>query len=136
MNFYEAIVSCFRNYATFSGRAPRSEFWFFSLFSVIALVLMMTIDAKVLAQRGWSPLSLAVGVTLLLPFLAVSVRRLHDVDRNGLWLLVSICSNGLIHIVLLVWYCTEGTAGENRYGPDPLTNCHVAPSSSLVLGLR
>jgi uncharacterized membrane protein YhaH (DUF805 family) len=116
MEFGEAIRSGFRNYATFSGRASRSEFWWFFLFSFLVNIAGSVLDT---ATGGAGLINLAVALGLFLPSLAMAVRRLHDTDRSGWWyLIIFIPLVGLI--VLLVWFVTRGTAGANRFGPDPL----------------
>ena len=134
MTFIDAVRSGFSNYVTFSGRARRSEFWFWFLFAIIAGVVAAVLDSMLFpammdvqtdlgdgvasfsAQGG--PISALVSLGLFLPGLAVAVRRLHDVDRSGWWLLLAFVP--LIGIiVLIVWWCTEGTRGPNRFGPDP-----------------
>ena len=134
MTFIDAVRSGFSNYVTFSGRARRSEFWFWFLFAIIAGVVAAVLDSMLFpammdvqtdlgdgvasfsAQGG--PISALVSLGLFLPGLAVAVRRLHDVDRSGWWLLLAfIPLIGII--VLIVWWCTEGTRGPNRFGPDP-----------------
>lgn len=134
MTFTEAVRSGFSKYVTFSGRARRSEFWFWLLFAIIAAVVAALLDAmlfpammdvqtdvadgvaSVSAQGG--PISALVTLGLLLPGLAMQIRRLHDVDRSGWWVLLAfIPLIGII--VLIVWWCTEGTRGPNRFGSDP-----------------
>ena len=91
MSFVEAISSCFRNYASFSGRAVRSEYWYWYLFAAIVLIVFGAIDKSLypgLAMGPFSYVSMAVGLALFLPSLAVSVRRLHDIDRTGWWVLI------------------------------------------------
>jgi uncharacterized membrane protein YhaH (DUF805 family) len=116
MTFGEAIQSGLRNYVTFSGRAPRSEYWWFFLFGLLCSIAGEILDA---ATGGAGLINLAVAFGLFLPSLAMAVRRLHDVDRSGWWyLIILIPLIGLI--VLLVWFVTRGTTGDNRFGPDPL----------------
>jgi uncharacterized membrane protein YhaH (DUF805 family) len=116
MGFVEASRSGLRNYATFSGRAPRSEYWWFYLFYLLVSLVAAMLDGM---TGGVGLLNAAVALGLLLPVLAVSVRRLHDVDRSGWWyLIILIPLIGII--VLLVWFVTRGTSGPNRFGPDPL----------------
>ncbi|MGO4438755.1 DUF805 domain-containing protein [Rhizobium sp. RAF56] len=113
MNFSEAVSSVFSKYADFSGRARRSEFWWFFLFNVVASGVA---DILSRAIFGNDALGALYSLALLIPAVAVSVRRLHDVDRSGWWILIGAIP--LIGaIVLIFWYATEGTAGENRYGP-------------------
>ncbi|HKM88768.1 MAG TPA: DUF805 domain-containing protein [Xanthobacteraceae bacterium] len=116
MNFGQAITSGFSNYVNFSDRAIRSEYWYWFLFVVLCQIATMIIDSVIGVQLTTSILSLAV----LLPGIAVGVRRLHDLDRTGWWLLLGLVP--LIGaIVLIVWFCTRGTPGPNRFGADPLT---------------
>ena len=114
MNFVQAIQSGFANYVNFSGRAARSEFWYWVLFSVLANLVATFIDAAI----GLGVLGLIVSLALLLPGIAVGIRRLHDLDRTGWWFLLVF--TGIGAIVLLVWDCMKGTTGPNQYGPDPL----------------
>jgi uncharacterized membrane protein YhaH (DUF805 family) len=115
MGFGEAIASGFSNYVGFTGRAQRSAYWFWALFEVLVLVAALVIDAVI----GVSILYPLGALALFLPSLAVGVRRLHDLDKSGWWLLI-----GLIPlvggIILLVWFCSRGTVGGNRFGSDPL----------------
>jgi uncharacterized membrane protein YhaH (DUF805 family) len=113
-NLPNSIMICLRNYVTFQGRAPRAEFWWFTLFQVIvqlSLPLLIT-----MVWPGQDKLAAAiVSLALFLPSIAVSVRRLHDLNRSGWWMwIVLIPVIGAL--VLLVWYCTRGTRGSNRFG--------------------
>ena len=114
MGFADAIKAGFNNYVTFSGRAARSEYWFWTLFSVIASIVAGIIDGIL----GLGIIGLIVSLGLFLPSLAVAVRRLHDIDRTGWWVLIAFTIIGII--LLIVWDCTKGTSGPNRYGADPL----------------
>lgn len=121
MGFQEAVRHVLSNYATFSGRARRSEFWWFQLAYLLASFVAGMIDALIF---GTGPDSAAIvapilSLSLLLPSLAVWVRRLHDTDRTGWWLLL-ILVPFLGIIVLLVFAVLRGTDGPNRFGPDPL----------------
>ena len=91
MTFVQAINSCFRNYATFATRAIRSEFWYWYLFVAIVLIVFGGINQWLnpgLSMGTFSFVNMAVGLALILPSLAVSVRRLHDIDRTGWWVLI------------------------------------------------
>jgi uncharacterized membrane protein YhaH (DUF805 family) len=118
MSFVEAISSGFRNYASFSGRSVRSEYWYWCLFAAIVLFVFGTIDRSLypgsLAMGPFSYINMAVGLALLLPSLAVSVRRLHDIDRTGWWVLIGPTVIGTL--VLIYWACLPGTSGSNRFG--------------------
>ena len=126
MDFGEAIRSGLRNYATFSGRAARSEFWYWTLFAFLASAAAGIVDSALFPTGLMAPL---VSLLLLLPGLAVSVRRLHDLDRSGWWLLLTFTAIGIV--LLLIWDCLRGTPGPNRFGPDPLAGVgYVTPPVS------
>jgi uncharacterized membrane protein YhaH (DUF805 family) len=118
MGFGEAISSGFRNYVNFSGRASRSEFWYWALFATLLSLPARIIDTVIMAGGGVSPFGAIVGLAIILPGIAVSVRRLHDLDRSGWWLL--LCLTGIGGFVLLFWDFMKGSDGPNRFGPDPL----------------
>ena len=126
MNFTQAISSGFSNYVNFAGRAVRSEYWYWVLFVIVVSIVASIIDA-VLGTTLFNPIfSLAV----LLPSIAVGVRRLHDLDRSGWWLLLSLIP--LIGaIVLIVWFVGRGTPGANRFGPDPLGLIGLSPRPAV-----
>lgn len=121
MTFPDAVRTCFRKYAVISGRAPRSEYWWWLLFVVLASIGLRILDnllfgATVERTRILEPLfSLAV----LLPTICVGGRRLHDRDMSAWWLLLLFIP-AVGQLVLLVLYALPGTAGPNRFGPDPL----------------
>jgi uncharacterized membrane protein YhaH (DUF805 family) len=111
MNWYVAVL---KKYAVFTGRARRSEYWFFVLFNLIITVILALIDAWL----GTSFLEIIYSLAVLIPSLAVGVRRLHDTDRSGWWLLIGLVPLfGLI--VLIVFFVQDSTAGANKYGPNP-----------------
>jgi uncharacterized membrane protein YhaH (DUF805 family) len=100
-----------------AGRRDRN-FWYWILFTVLVDIVTSIIDVGILSSDVM-PLSSIWGLVTFLPSLAMGVRRLHDTDRSGWWwLLVLIPVIGLI--VLIVFWCFEGTRGPNRFGPDPL----------------
>jgi uncharacterized membrane protein YhaH (DUF805 family) len=116
MNFVEAISSGFSNYVKFSGRAFRSEYWYWVLFWFVGAVVTEIIDSVLGLTLIYPLFSLAI----LLPSLAVAVRRLHDLDRSGWWILLGFIPI-VGFIILIIWYCSRGTPGPNRFGPDPLS---------------
>ena len=120
MNFQQAVQSGFSNYVNFRGRACRSEFWWFQLFlllgGIVAAVLDLFTDTNLL---GGSPLATLFWLATIIPDLAVTVRRLHDTDSSGWWILLGLIPFIGI-IVLIVWWCQKGTRGYNRFGADPL----------------
>lgn len=129
MGFGDAVKTAFQKYVNFSGRARRSEFWYFVLFTVIVQAVVGILEGAF----GWGnvidygngvevttsgPLGSLVSLALLLPSLAISWRRLHDTDRSGgFYFLFLIPIVGWI--ILIVFFATEGTRGPNRFGPDP-----------------
>jgi uncharacterized membrane protein YhaH (DUF805 family) len=118
MQFQDAIRSGFRNYVGFSGRAPRSEFWYWQLFVVLVAVAASILDSGFLPESDVGPISAVTSLALLLPGIAMAIRRLHDIDRTGWWVLLALTLIGAI--LLIVWACFKGTNGSNRFGPDPL----------------
>ena len=116
VGFGDAIRICFSKYADFEGRARRSEFWYWYLFNVIISlgVNFMTFFMGTIAGVVFSSI---VSLALLLPNIAVAVRRLHDTGRSGwMYLLGFIPCIGIIF--LLIWWC-EDSKGDNEYGPSP-----------------
>jgi uncharacterized membrane protein YhaH (DUF805 family) len=119
MNFIQSIQSGYMNYVNFSGRACRSEFWFWVLYAMLLGIVASVIDVKVLGLGAQSyGLRLVVDLVNLLPGIAVTVRRLHDINRKGWWMLIALTLIGLIP--LIYWYCQPGTSGENRFGANKL----------------
>ncbi len=132
MSFADSVKTCLSKFATWQGRASRSEYWYFFLFNFLALAIAALIDnvlgttfkfanpATGMEQSiGYGYLYLIAALGLFLPNLAVMVRRLHDTNRSGWWYWIALVP--LIGIILLiVWFCTRGTQGNNDYGSDPL----------------
>jgi uncharacterized membrane protein YhaH (DUF805 family) len=104
MNYF---LMAFTKYAQFSGRSRRSEYWYFALFSTIISVILLFVGDAV----GFPQLRLIYSLGVLIPSLAVAVRRMHDVNKSGWFLLIPIYN--------LILACTDGTSGDNEYGPDP-----------------
>jgi uncharacterized membrane protein YhaH (DUF805 family) len=124
MTFTDAIRSGFANYLNFSGRAARPELWWWILFVIIGDILANVIDAIVFGgggmMMGAGLLGILFTLATLIPGIAVQVRRLHDLDRSGWWLLIVLIPLiGLI--VLIYWYVQPGTPGTNQFGPPPTT---------------
>ena len=128
MGFFAAIGSGFRKYAVFSGRASRSEYWYFTLFvALLALLSAALVGTDLIAV----PL-----LPVLLPAITVEVRRLHDLDRSGWWWWIGAIPL-LGPLIKIGWYCRGGTIGENKYGSDPLatpktTSFTGTPESSMT----
>jgi len=176
MGFSEAIRTCFAKYVTLSGRARRSEYWYFTLFCFSANWVGNLIDK---ATTGVPIATFLIFLVLALPTTAVFVRRLHDIDRTGWWILLPIpvliatiivyvmvllgyaagggvsfpvggyllvlvlwrrvgfSVGGLVLVLwigmliwMLIWLCRRGTAGPNRYGPDPVAGTIGAATSA------
>lgn len=124
MQFQDAIRSGLRNYVTFSGRASRSEYWYWVLFAFLVAIAGSIIDHALFPFASTGPIEGLTSLLLFLPGLAVSIRRLHDIDRTGWWWLIAFTVIGII--LLLVWACARGTPGANRYGADPLAGAAVS----------
>jgi uncharacterized membrane protein YhaH (DUF805 family) len=118
MNYYQAVQSGFSNYFNFKGRAPRSEYWYWALFTTLASIVAGVLDAYVFPTTPSGIVEPLFTLATFIPSIAVSIRRLHDIDRTGWWFLLIFTLVGTI--LLLVWACFKGTAGSNRFGPDPL----------------
>ena len=115
VGFGDAVRSGLSKYVVFSGRARRSEFWFFYLFGIVAGIVALVLDAVL----GTGPLLYAVtALALFLPNLAIGVRRLHDTGKSGayyLFILIPLVGG----ILLVVWWCKDSDPGANAYGPSP-----------------
>jgi uncharacterized membrane protein YhaH (DUF805 family) len=114
--FGASVAMCFSKYATFQGRAPRAEFWWFYLMQMIVNVVLTGLEAST-GTGTFSIISGLFSLAILIPNLAVSARRLHDIGRSGWWLLLAFLPI-IGWIILLVWDCTKGTSGANRFGPE------------------
>jgi uncharacterized membrane protein YhaH (DUF805 family) len=128
MNMQTAVTTVLGKYATFTGRATRSEYWWWVLALILLMLVLGVIDGALVAPvmgfeqfspEAAQPLSTLASLALLIPSLAVSVRRLHDVDRSGWWYLLSLIPV-IGTLVLLYWYVQPGTSGDNRFGPEPV----------------
>ena len=129
MGFAEAIKSFWSNYATFKGRARRSEYWFIQLFLVLTNLAVAAIDLalmngdvdRFIANGGGGIVGLIWILVTIVPALAVLVRRLHDTGKSGWWALIGFVP--LIGgIVLLVFTVLDSDAGENKFGVSPEVN--------------
>jgi uncharacterized membrane protein YhaH (DUF805 family) len=117
MNWYLEVL---RKYAVFNGRARRKEYWFFVLFNVLISIILGFIDGLLglTDSGGLGPLRGLYTLAVLIPSLAVAVRRLHDTGKSGWFLLLALipCVGG---IILLIFMAQEGESGGNQYGSDP-----------------
>ena len=118
MNIQESIKTCFNKYATFAGRASRSEYWFFVLFGVLGGIVAMIIDVMILGysvESEYTPINSIFSLVLLIPTTAAACRRLHDVNKSGWLQLLSITVIGIIP--LIIWMASVGEKKKNKYGP-------------------
>ena len=117
MNYYLSVL---KKYAVFSGRAQRAEYWYFVLFNLIISIVLGIIDG-VIGSGTETSIGILGGIyslAILIPGLAVSVRRLHDTNHSGWWLFISLIP--LIGaIVLLVFMVRDSQSDQNQYGPNP-----------------
>ena len=122
MSFQEAVQTVFSKYATFEGRARRSEYWYFILFvSCVNFVIRML--AAIVGEGSFlttvlTGFSTIFSLGVFVPQIAVAVRRLHDIGKSGWFYLI-----GLIPVIgwifVLVWFCTDSQPCDNQYGPNP-----------------
>ncbi len=114
VNWY---LEVFKKYAVFEGRARRQEYWMFVLINFIISLVLATLSLGILETL--------YGLLVLIPSLAVSVRRLHDIDRSGWWMLVSLVP--FIGVLVLIYFCVQdSTPGTNQYGPNPKSDVEYA----------
>ncbi|MFA5048097.1 MAG: DUF805 domain-containing protein [Patescibacteria group bacterium] len=118
MKYYLAVL---KKYATFSGRAQRAEYWYFTLFNIIFLIIAAILDnllGLTIKGVGYGVIYIIYTLAVLIPSIALTVRRLHDTSRSG-WMIL-IC---LIPIVGGIWLFVltvlDSTPGDNKYGPNP-----------------
>jgi uncharacterized membrane protein YhaH (DUF805 family) len=128
MEFVGAIKNGFRNYARSTGRASRSEYWYWTLFSALVSIAGGIIDMAIFGPESSGLVGPLLGLALIAPDVAVTIRRLHDLDRKWPWFLIAF--TGIGAIVLLVWFCLSGTTGPNRFGDDPLAAADASPSAA------
>ena len=121
-------LEALKKYAVFSGRSRRKEYWYFVLFSVIVSLVLSAVDAILGTFSSSTNVGLLGGIyglAIIIPSIAVSVRRLHDIDRTGWWVLISLVPV-IGTIILLVFAVLDGTPGQNRFGPNPKASGRVA----------
>ena len=116
MDFGTSIKTCFSKYAVFSGRASRSEFWWFALFGLIGGIVTVVIDVMILGYSAEDngPVNIIFTIVTFLPYLAVGARRLHDINRSGWWQLITLTVIGII--LLIIWWATVGENKKNVHG--------------------
>lgn len=131
MDFKTAVKSCFSNYVTFSGRASRPEYWWFLLFVFGGQVVLAIVESIIFGTghgevgQGYAgyeahggPLTGLFSLAVLLPFISVGIRRLHDIGKSGWWYLIGLVP--LIGtLVLLYFFVQPSQPGSNAFGPEP-----------------
>jgi uncharacterized membrane protein YhaH (DUF805 family) len=118
MEYYKSVL---KNYATFSGRARRKEYWMFVLWNTIVIIvigIVFGILTDITNVSAFSAVSWIYLLAVLIPSLAVSVRRLHDIGKTGWWLLLAFIPI-IGAIVLFVFSVLDSQPGDNQYGPNP-----------------
>ena len=118
MNYYLAV---FNKYAVFSGRASRVEYWYFNLFNIIVYIVLSIVLGVAGTEIGVGIVGLLIGIyslAVLIPSFAVTIRRLHDTNRSGWWMFISVVPliGGIWFLVLMI---IDGTPEENQYGSNP-----------------
>lgn len=114
------IFDTLKRFSDFQGRSTRKEFWLFYLFFIVGYIVLMVIDLYLDLFSYEAEIGFFSGVFLFamfIPLLSVQIRRLHDIDRTGFWILISIIPI-IGAIVLLIFMCLKGSEGENRFGPE------------------
>lgn len=130
MNWYLGVL---KKYATFTGRAQRAEYWYFVLFSTIVSIVLTILDAifGTLSPSGTGLLSGIYSLAVLIPYIAVGARRLHDIGKSGWWQLIALIP--LIGaILLIIWFATDSKE-DNQYGENPKKGNHsnIADDNSI-----
>ena len=120
LSFGEAVNKALaQNYCNFSGRASRSEYWWYALFTMIlSVVIGFVLGIFGAGSTAVSVIQGLVSLALLLPGLGLCVRRLHDISKSGWWIFISLVPL-LGAILLIIWFCKPSDAGMNQYGPEP-----------------
>lgn len=117
VSFQEAVERALKvNYCNFSDRASRSEFWWYILFTFIVGVVLVILQA-IVGQNIGQIISCVVNLALFLPSLGLCVRRLHDLDKSGWWVLLGLVP--LVNLILIYWFCQNSQMADNEYGPVP-----------------
>jgi uncharacterized membrane protein YhaH (DUF805 family) len=119
MGFTDAVRICLQKYVDFSGRARRSEYWYFFLFNLLVGIAASILDAILGTDfdTGSGLISVVASLALLLPGLAAGVRRLHDTSRSGWWILIGLIP--IIGWIILIVFYVQDSHPDNQYGPNP-----------------
>jgi uncharacterized membrane protein YhaH (DUF805 family) len=121
-------LQALRKYTVFTGRARRKEYWFFVLFNILISAALGIVDSFIGTYSGVGLFGGLYALGVLLPWIAVSIRRLHDTGRSGWWLLIWLVPF-IGWIVLLIFMVLDGQPGDNEYGPSPKAD---PPSGAAV----
>lgn len=109
MNGFQYFLKVLKNYANFEGRARRREYWYFTLFYYLLSLPLIFVDQAIDPEIGYASIIYSLG--MIIPSIAVAVRRMHDVGKSGWYILIPIYN--------LILACTNGDTGPNEYGQDP-----------------
>jgi len=134
MNWY---LEVFKNYAVFGGRARRKEYWYFALFNFLVFFLLTFIDSVIGSFNSEVGIGLLGGIyslAVLIPAIAVSVRRLHDTNRSGWWLLIELIPV-IGTIVLLIFMVQDSQPSENQYGLNPKPDNERGSNQAVVVAV-
>ncbi|WP_125779708.1 DUF805 domain-containing protein [Pseudoalteromonas rubra] len=118
---FDIYLSALKKYAVFNGRARRKEYWLFMLCNLIVTIVLGLVDMTLglySEESGFGLLSGLYALAVIIPSIALSIRRLHDTGRSGWWILISLVPV-VGPLVLLVFYVMDSTPGDNDYGPNP-----------------
>ena len=122
MSFTESVGTCFSKYGVATGRASRSEYWWFQLFLVIMQFTTIFSDAflfsDLVLEDEIFPINIIASLATFIPSVCVYIRRLHDVNRSGWWMFIALTVVGIIPLLISVF--SKGTDGPNDFGDDPL----------------
>lgn len=117
LSFKEAVIRAIKdNYCNFDGRASRSEYWWYCLFTVILGVIISAIFSS--SQTAYAIVGGIINLALLLPSLGLCVRRLHDIGKSGWWIFLALIPV-VGAIILIIWFCQASQPQTNAYGPVP-----------------
>ena len=128
MTFTQAVSSGLHRYLDFRTRSSRSEYWWWSVFSLLMGLATSTFDLLI----GVAILNGISSLVLFIPGVAVAVRRLHDINRSGWWFLIAFTVIGIV--LLIYWYIQPGTRGANKYGADPLQSPTGPDFEGIIVG--
>ena len=114
MQWYLQVL---RNYAQFNGRSRRSEYWYFTLFNLIVVAVLALVDVLTVKIVGFGLFRLVYTVAVFVPSIAVAIRRMHDTDRSGWWILLAFVP--VIGLLAIFFLAQDSSPGTNKYGRNP-----------------